>query len=147
MVEPLEWTIEDDGKVLAEISQIPLRLAWAITVHKSQGITLDSAIVDLSHAFEYGQGYVALSRVRTLSGLFLKGFNNRALEVHPDILAKDNEFRELSQKVERSFAKAPLERVHQLHQDFIVNNGGTIEKQHDGKKKKVKKSTCATHEL
>jgi len=81
----MEWSIEQEDKVLASVTQIPLRLAWALTVHKSQGMTLDSAIVDLSDAFEYGQGYVAISRVKSLSGLFLLGLNKRALEVHPKI--------------------------------------------------------------
>ena len=62
---------------------MPLRLAWAITVHKSQGMSLDAAVIDLSRAFEYGQGYVALSRVRELVGLHLLGLNERALRVHP----------------------------------------------------------------
>jgi len=84
--EPLEWTIEDRGRVLARVAQIPLRLAWAITVHKSQGMSMDAAAVDLSTAFAYGQGYVALSRVRRYSGLYLLGLNARALEVHPEVL-------------------------------------------------------------
>ena len=73
--EPSDWTIEENGKVKAIISQIPLRLAWAITVHKSQGISLDEAVMDLSRVFEYGQGYVALSRIRKLSGVYILGWN------------------------------------------------------------------------
>lgn len=88
-VEPVSWTIEEDGKVKAEVSQIPLRLAWAITVHKSQGMTLDAAEVDLSKAFVEGMGYVALSRVRTIEGLKLMGLNNIALKVNDYALSLD----------------------------------------------------------
>jgi ATP-dependent exoDNAse (exonuclease V) alpha subunit len=97
-VEPgyMDWSVKKDGSVEAYISQVPLRLAWAITVHKSQGMSLDSAIIDLSRSFEYGQGYVALSRVRSLSGLFLAGFNEKALLMHPEIVEKDKEFIKLS---------------------------------------------------
>ena len=94
--EPMEWRVEEQGKVRASVSQIPLRLAYAMTVHKSQGMSMDAAIMDLSKAFEYGQGYVALSRVRRLSGVYLTGLNKRALEVHPEILEKDRDFRAAS---------------------------------------------------
>jgi len=88
--------IEEDGKVKAEIAQYPLRLAWAITVHKSQGLSLDAAEIDLSQAFESGMGYVALSRVRTLDGLSLKGLNNQAFRINEEVLEINQKFRSQS---------------------------------------------------
>lgn len=95
-----EWSIRERGEVKAWISQLPLRLAWAMTVHKSQGMSLDSAIIDLGKSFEYGQGYVALSRVRSLAGLFLEGLNDHALLMHPEIVEKDKEFVKASLELE-----------------------------------------------
>lgn len=74
-VEPATWKIERDGEVLASRTQIPLKLAWAMTIHKSQGQTIDKLEVDLRSAFEAGQAYVALSRCRKLEGLFLTGLD------------------------------------------------------------------------
>lgn len=99
--EDAEWSIKEKGEVKAWIRQIPLRLAWAMTVHKSQGMSLDSAIIDLGKSFEYGQGYVALSRVRSLQGLFLEGLNDHALLMHPEIVEKDKEFVEASLLLEK----------------------------------------------
>lgn len=84
-VEPHSWTLTEDGRTRAELTQLPLRLAWAITIHKSQGMSLDSALIDLGKSFTPGMGYVGLSRVRTLDGLFLAGLNDMALRLHPDI--------------------------------------------------------------
>lgn len=93
----VEWEHVEKDVVKAHIAQYPLRLAWAITVHKSQGMSLDSASIDLSRAFEFGQGYVAISRVRSLAGLHLEGANAGAFNVHPLVLQKDIEFRYLSE--------------------------------------------------
>lgn len=81
---PDTWELRDGDKKRASISQIPLRLAWAITVHKSQGMTLDAARIDLSRAFVEGMGYVALSRVKNLQNLYLGGLNRMALRVSDD---------------------------------------------------------------
>jgi len=102
VASPEEWTYEENGIVRASITQVPLRLAWAITVHKSQGMTLDAAEIDLGDAFEPGMGYVALSRVRALSGLKLMNLNEMALTVHPKILEQDNVFKALSVSVASS---------------------------------------------
>lgn len=81
---PDTWELRDGDKKRASITQIPLRLAWAITVHKSQGMTLDAARIDLRKAFVEGMGYVALSRVKNLSNLYLTGINRMALAVSED---------------------------------------------------------------
>ncbi len=123
-ITPMDWSIEDNGKIKAKITQIPLRLAWAITVHKSQGMSLDSAVMDLSSVFEYGQGYVALSRVRTSGGLYLLGLNAQALRVHPEILEKDIFFKENSKKAQEVFGALSKEELKNMHKNFILAIGG-----------------------
>jgi len=123
-VEPVDWQLEENGKVRASITQLPLRLAYALTIHKSQGQSLDAALIDLSKAFEYGQGYVALSRVRTLAGLHLLGINDRALMVHPDILEKDRDFRLASGAAAETFATMPPDEIEQMQKNFVMANGG-----------------------
>ncbi|MDD4902135.1 MAG: PIF1 family DEAD/DEAH box helicase [Patescibacteria group bacterium] len=91
--EKASWTIEEGGQTKAEIIQLPLKLAWAITIHKSQGLSMDCAEIDLSGCFEPGMGYVALSRVRTLDGLKLLGLNEMSLQVSERITAFDKEIR------------------------------------------------------
>ena len=142
-VFPMEWAVEEGGKTLAKIIQIPLRLAWAITIHKSQGMSLDAALMDLSATFEYGQGYVALSRVRSLSGLYLRGFNEKALQVHPRILEHDAAFLASSGEAGEVFANMSASELQDMRHNFIHACGGTIEK---GKAKALKKK-IPTHEV
>jgi ATP-dependent exoDNAse (exonuclease V) alpha subunit len=126
-VEPMDWAMEDNGTIRARITQVPLRLAWAITVHKSQGMSLDEAVMDLRDVFEFGQGYVALSRVRRLSGLHLLGWTERAFQVHPEVLAKDAQFRAQSEQAARTFSGATAEEMTARHEQFLRVCGGTIQ--------------------
>lgn len=118
-VEPMDWTIEDQGTIKARLTQYPLRLAWAITVHKSQGMSLDAAVIDLSQAFEYGQGYVALSRVRSLDGLYLLGFNERALEVHPEVADADARFRKQAEALQQKYDQKTRDELDERQRGFL----------------------------
>ncbi len=100
-IKPDTWELVDGEKRRAQVSQLPLRLAWAITVHKSQGMTLDAARIDLRKAFVEGMGYVALSRVRGLKHLILDGFNGMALRVSPLAREIDAELRMRSEAAVR----------------------------------------------
>lgn len=125
-VEPMDWAMEENGAIRARITQLPLRLAWAITVHKSQGMSLDEAVVDLSDVFEFGQGYVALSRVRRLSGLHLLGWNKRAFQVHPEVAAKDAKFRVESEQAAHTFGMMAGDETTAMQERFVRACGGKI---------------------
>ena len=101
---PETWEMRDGEKKRASIMQIPLRLAYAITVHKSQGMTLDAARIDLRKAFSEGMGYVALSRVRSLDKLYLLGTNRTALMVSEEAQKIDFRLKNESLKAEKHFS-------------------------------------------
>jgi len=126
-VKQADWSMEDDGKVKAKLSQYPLRLAWAITVHKSQGMSLDEAIINLGVAFEYGQGYVALSRIRNLKGVYLKSYNAKSLRVNESISEFDQKIQKDSRFIQNKFLKADRDKLIETQNRFIIKAGGRLE--------------------
>lgn len=129
IAEPEEWIIEDEtGDVLASYLQVPLCLAWAITIHKSQGMTLEAAEIDLSRTFELGQGYVALSRLKSLAGLQLLGMNDMSLQLDPLARGADKRFLALSEEADANYAMLDEESMTQAHEKFILKSGGTLSK-------------------
>ncbi|RTK95402.1 helicase [Candidatus Saccharibacteria bacterium] len=115
-VEPHSWKTEDGDKTIAEVEQLPLRLAWAITIHKSQGMSLDAAEVDLSKSFEPGMGYVALSRVRSIEGLYIKGINNMAMVVNELIIDFDAQLKARSAQAVAGLKTISKKSMDQYHQ-------------------------------
>ena len=103
-MQPDTWELRDGDKKRASITQIPLRLAWAITVHKSQGMTLDAARIDLRKAFVEGMGYVALSRVKNIANLYLTGINQMALRVSEEAQSIDGNLRDKAAQASKRFA-------------------------------------------
>lgn len=80
------WTIEENCEPIFMFTQIPLKVAFAVSSHKVQGITIDYAEVDLANIFEFGQAYVALSRCRTLEGLSILHLNKECFKAHPRVI-------------------------------------------------------------
>ncbi|MFZ2252769.1 MAG: helix-turn-helix domain-containing protein [Minisyncoccia bacterium] len=143
-IVPQSWSVMEDDKMLAEITQVPLRLAWAITVHKSQGMSLDAAEIDLRNAFTYGQGYVALSRVRSLTGMKVIGLNSQALLVDPRVVHKDEHFRSDSDDAEFAFGEMEEAEIAEMQKNFIAVHGG---KWHEGEVvKRVRNAKMPTKE-
>jgi ATP-dependent DNA helicase PIF1 len=84
IIQPATWASEEIEGFNRE--QIPLRLAYAVTIHKAQGATLDCALIDIGdNTFEYGQAYVALSRVKSLDSLYIWDLKASAFTVHPKV--------------------------------------------------------------
>ncbi len=123
-MQPDTWELRDGDKKRASITQIPLRLAWAITFHKSQGMTLDAARIDLRKAFVEGMGYVALSRVKSIDSLYLHGINQMALQVSAEALSIDDQLRGQS--------AADAERFAHLRKNIEARQKAPIRKKSSG---------------
>ncbi len=149
-----EWTMENESaNVVAKVLQVPLKLAWAITIHKSQGMTLDSAEIDLSKTFEVGQGYVALSRIKNINGLRLMGLNDKALLVDPLILHIDDRIKAASKKASDEISAISAEKLQEIFEAYVLSIDGLTDadeilKQEiilNSEKKLVKRSSSPTH--
>ncbi|RLV89578.1 ATP-dependent DNA helicase PIF1 [Spathaspora sp. JA1] len=122
VMEPERWTVEDDKEqVLVYRDQIPLLLAWSLSIHKSQGQTLQMVKVDLKKVFEHGQAYVALSRAVSRSGLQVLNFNPSKVKSHPKVARFYHELKQGQQKIGQSKLEFPSFPTNELK--FDLANG------------------------
>lgn len=108
-----ERTREMDEDVIGTFKQYPVRLAWAITVHKSQGLTFERAVIDVGQAFAPGQVYVALSRLTSLDGLLLR------TRIDPSVVSTDAEVIAFSRKKDEQGELQPILQKRQA--DYLLN--------------------------
>jgi len=120
---PEDRTLDQNYDVLAKITQIPLKLARAITIHKSQWMSLDCAEIDLSKSFEPGQSYVALSRMRSLEWLNLLWLNTSWLLANPKVVAIDQDFKKESDILEINAQKVSSSDFQVFHRRFVEKCG------------------------
>jgi ATP-dependent exoDNAse (exonuclease V) alpha subunit len=142
------WMIDEEGETKAAVYQLPLRLAWAITIHKSQGMSLDAAEVDLSKSFAPGMGYVALSRVRSLSGLKLMGFNEMSKKVSEEVLEHDEELRDRSDKAAEELKDMKDADIAKKQIEFLGGSTRSTSslRQNSGQAGQTKKKKISTYE-
>lgn len=107
VMTPETWSVLEADSIVAERKQVPLSLAWAVSVHKCQGMTLDRVEASLAQAFDHGMVYVALSRVKSLSGLRLRGFAPEKATAHPAVVAFYRSLGCLPPMEEDSASRAP----------------------------------------
>jgi len=118
LVQPEEWKVElPNGEIQAQRRQLPLILAWALSIHKAQGQTLERVKIDLKKIFEKGQAYVALSRATSLAGLVVLNFEKSKVMAHPRVAEFYNSLYSVNKALENPKVrvlekpKAPIKAV------------------------------------
>jgi len=113
LMTPQEFTINNaDGEMEAQRDQVPLILAWALSVHKSQGQTIERVRVDLKNTFEKGQAYVAVSRATTMEGLQICNFVASKVMAHPRVLEWHAACQKQGMEIDESEWEAGMEEYH-----------------------------------
>lgn len=117
-MNPVAWQSEMYPTI--SVHQIPLRLAWALTIHKIQGATMDMAEMDIGHTvFEYGQIYVALSRIKSLDGLYLLNFQPEKIKANPKVVAFYNRIQEQQEAISNCITTTTIESFVATEEDLI----------------------------
>ncbi len=122
LVQPEDWKIElPNGEVQAQRTQLPLILAWALSIHKAQGQTLERVKIDLKKIFEKGQAYVALSRATSQAGLEVQNFDKNKVMAHPRVAEFYNSLYSVNKALQHpKVAKpAPLKKVKSHGEEFL----------------------------
>lgn len=122
LVQHEEWKVElPSGEIQAQRSQLPLILAWALSIHKAQGQTLERVKIDLKRVFEKGQAYVALSRATSQAGLEVQNFDKSKVMAHPRVGEFYNSLYSVNKALEHpKVAKPPaLKKEKSYEQTFM----------------------------
>jgi len=123
LVQPEEWKIElPSGEVQAQRSQLPLILAWALSIHKAQGQTLERVKIDLKRVFEKGQAYVALSRATSQAGLEVHNFDKNKVMAHTRVAEFYNSLYSVNKALQYpkvANPPAPGKNTKKYEEDFL----------------------------
>lgn len=119
LCQPETWKIElPNGEIQAQRSQVPLILAWALSIHKAQGQTLPRVKVDLGRVFEKGQAYVALSRATSQAGLQVTGFEPRKVMVHPKVIEFYSKLTDINSVVKPAKTESSTGKTGKVYDEF-----------------------------